>query len=157
MDDVDRLRLALAEIERSAAELPWARERPWRARTHVWAEPGLPVIDLHDLDVRLAGLALACAAEVGDSLASGSICLVTGRGRHSIGGGKLGPAVRSELRRLCADHGWEWRPGPPGRLLLIADRERAPAAATGRIGAGTWLLLALFVAAAIYACLGAPR
>lgn len=149
MDDVDRLRAALADIETSARMLRWADRRPWTVRTHVRWSGELPEVDLHDLDARHARLAVRAAAGV--RLATGAVRFVTGRGRHSKGpGGVLGHVVRGELKKLGEGRGWRVRPAGPARWLLVTDVRRAPAAATGELGWGMRLLfLAFLVAAAV--------
>lgn len=94
-DDLLGLQRALASIEARAVDLPWARERPWRARTHLDVADGRVALDLHDLSVRLAldALGLALALELG----TGALVLITGRGNHTGGRSTLRDAVLAEL------------------------------------------------------------
>lgn len=150
MDDVDRLREALSEVETSARMLRWADERPWTVRTHVHWSGDLPEIDLHDLDARHARLAVRASTTV--RLQTGALRYVTGRGRHSTGpGGVLGHVVRHELRKMAESRGWRIRPAGAARWLLITDPDNAPPSATGEFGWGMRLLLLGFAAAAVLA------
>jgi len=149
MDDVDRLRTALADVEASARMLRWSDRRPWTVRTHVHWSGDLPEIDLHDLDARHAREAVRAATTV--RLQTGAVRFVTGRGRHSRGPGVLGPVVRGELRRIGEGRGWRVRPAGPARWLLVTDVDRAPAAATGELGWGMRLLFLAFLVAAVVA------
>lgn len=127
--------------------LRWADKRPWRAETHIRWAGDLPEIDLHDLDARHARKAVQLAA--GQHLDTGAMRFVTGRGRHTLGpGGVLGGVVRGELVKLADGRDWIVRPSGPARWLLITDPERAPASATGALGAGFWLFMAGFALAA---------
>jgi len=145
----------LGEIEEAAKELDWAEERPWRRDTHLWIEQGVPVIDLHDLNVRL-GKAVVAQADF-DAVATGAVILVTGVGRHSMGSGSaLRRAVSGKLGHRAAASGWELRPLGSGRLLLVVDPQRAPRWVSGGLGWPLKLGIAAFVAAAVWVCLGAP-
>ncbi len=142
---------ALTSIEVKADKLPWASERPWRTETHLWAESGLPMVDLHDLGPALAKQVVATLGEEGEGLQTGAVCLITGRGRHSMGRAVLPQVVGEALQTLSAAHGWRMRSGAAGRMILITNELAAPRAATGALGPGFWLLAAGFGAAAIWA------
>ncbi|RME22100.1 MAG: hypothetical protein D6798_16625 [Deltaproteobacteria bacterium] len=155
-DDLARLKTALAPVERAAAGLPWADRRPWTTRSHVWLEGRLPVVDLHDLGARQARQAVDAVAAVAEELDAGAVCFVVGRGRHSVGGGKLGGVVRGALATHCrrsrgSRPRWSAHPGPAGRQILVIDAGRAPASATGRPGVLFWAGALLFLAAATFA------
>lgn len=150
-DDLDRLASALSPVQEHARGLRWARERPWQVGSHLWREGQLPVVDLHDLDVKGARQAVDAVALVAHELDSGAVAFVTGRGRHSVGKGKLGPAVQGALAQVCRERGWQHGPLRAGRQVLVVDPRRAPAAATGRLGWGFWLGAAAFAAAALVA------
>jgi len=152
MTDVERLQRSLASVERGAKELPWAKERPWRAETHVWAENRLPVVDLHDLGAKLAEKAVHRSAAVSTDLQAGAVCFVTGRGRRSIGPGVVRKVAEEELREYCHQRGCYYRPAGPGRLVLVVDPGRAPVSATGRLGIGFWLVVTLFLVAVVAIC-----
>lgn len=147
MRDVERLARALQPVEHDARALPWAKERPWRAATHVWAEGALPVVDLHDLGRRQAHDAVQIAAETAADLDAGAVAVITGRGRRSIGPSVVRAEAKDVLARFCAEQGGFFRPAGPGRWVLVVDPDRAPAAATGRLGWGFVLLLVAFAAA----------
>lgn len=123
---LDPLLRALREVEGEARELPWAHERAWRVETHVWTEEGVLVIDLHDLSVRLAELAVRQVGEVAGQLSVDRISFVTGVGRRSVGPPKLGRAVKGELARLCKKRGWSYAPGRSGRWELVLDGKGVP-------------------------------
>jgi hypothetical protein len=154
-DDVDRYRAGLAPIEVDAAGQRWAEERPWRVQTHIGAESGMAVVDLHDLSAAVARRAVR--EVIASPPAAGAVVFVFGRGRHTLGPSPvLRGVVVEELRRACSEEeAWSYRMMGPARTVWITDRARAPRAATGQWGLGEWLLLALFVVAAIVAVLGA--
>ena len=147
--DLPRLQRALRPVEREAATLPWAHERRWTTSTHVWLEGGLPVVDLHDLGVQAARLAVDCVAEEAEggqagALEAGAVCFVTGVGRRSVGPPKLGTAVAAALGHVARRRGWQHGPLSAGRMILVMDPARAPARATGRLGWPFWLGLLAF-------------
>jgi len=149
--DAERLVRALSPVERAARDLPWAKQRPWRGTTHVLVEGALPVVDLHDLGRRQAHRAVRIAAETAGVLDAGAVAVVTGRGRRSVGPGVLHAEAREVLADFCAEHGGYFRPAGPGRWVLVVDADRAPAAATGRLGWGCWFLVVAFATAALLA------
>ena len=156
-DDDVILRRTLSHIQEGARSLRWADERPWRVDGHIWLEHDLPVIDLHDLNVRLAREAVRAAAAAADQLRCGALCFVTGRGRHSMGPPALRGMVAAELRRACKKNpSWDQRAGHAGRWMLITDPSRAPRVATGQLGLVFWLGVVLFSALAIWALVGLP-
>jgi hypothetical protein len=156
-DDAARIRSNMASIEEGARTLRWAKERPWRGESHVWTEDGLPVVDLHDLNVRLAREAVRITLGIAADLECGAICFVTGRGRHSIGPPALRGMVASELRTGCAEHpSWSQRAGHAGRWMLITDPNRAPRVATGQLGPAFWTMVILFLCLAFWALVGLP-
>jgi len=153
VDDVERLRAALAGVEEEAKALPWANDRGWRTASHVWMEHGAPTIDLHDLNVKLANAAVEAVVELAPACESGGFVFVTGRGTHSLGGrSDLADSVASALDRHAREKGWGWRPSRAGRLVLVTDPARAPTVATGALplpivgGAVAFVLLALYFA-----------
>ncbi len=75
MDDVVRLREALAEIEVAARGLRWAKERPWRVASHVFWEAQLPTIDAHDLSAKLLKRVLNCVVSQSVPDTQGPKCL----------------------------------------------------------------------------------
>ena len=154
-EDLDRYRAALAPIEDDAKGQRWAKERPWRVDTHVGAASGMVVVDLHDLSAAVARRAVR--EVVASPPEAGAVVFVFGRGRHTLGPSQvLRNVVVRELRRVCAENeAWSYRMSGPARTVWITDRARAPRAATGEWGWGTWLLLAALVAAFVLAVLSA--
>ena len=150
MSDIERIRAALRTIETEADSLTWAESRPWRVETHVFAQGALPVVDLHDLNAKLARQAVRAVLEFAGELEAGAVRFVVGRGRHSMGpGGTLGKVVRKLLKRAVAERDWRFR-ADAATLTLITDPAKAPASATGDLGLGFWLLMGGFAAAALY-------
>jgi hypothetical protein len=149
--DVERYRGLLRAIEDEAREQSWARERPWRADSHVAAEGGVVVVDLHDLR---AGLARRAVREVLQHPSdTGAVVFVHGRERHTLGPTNvLRKVVTKELRRACLEQSaWSYRPLGPARVAWISDRDRAPRAVTGGGGWGLWILLLLLLLAFLLA------
>lgn len=147
MDEVSRYRKLLRSIEAETRDQPWANERPWRTKTHVWSEDGVVVVDLHDLG---AGIARKVVKAMLDEPAeAGAILLIHGRGRHTVGASQvLRNVVHKELKLACAERSdWSFRMVGSGRTAWISDRKRAPRSVTGDWGLGTWSGLAALVAA----------
>ncbi len=102
-----------------------------------------PVVDLHDLSLRL-GVAVVDTLEVlGPELQCGEIRLITGRGRHTGGVSRLRDAVFGALRDVAGRKGWEVRQDGPGRLHLVLDPELVAARRTSPL---VWLLVAVLTA-----------
>jgi hypothetical protein len=154
-EDLARYRAALAPIEDDAKGQRWAEQRPWRVETHVGAESGMVVVDLHDLSAAIARKAVRVVLERPPE--AGAVVFVFGRGRHTLGPSQvLRSVVVRELRRVCEDEeAWSYRMIGSARTAWITDRSRAPRAATGEWGWGTWLWMALLVAAFVLAVLSA--
>ena len=152
MAALSTVRKALASVEKAAKDQPWAKERPWRARTHVVDEGGVVVVDLHDLKANLAKRAVQLVVERGPPEA-GALVFVVGRGRNSVGpGGVLGKVVRSELGGVCAKQaGWSVRMVGPARVAWITDRRKAPKHVLGGGGVGITLLWLALIAAFLFA------
>ena len=145
----------LPALEADAAGQRWAEERPWRVATHVGAESGVAVVDLHDLSAAVARKAVR--EVLAEPPAAGAVVFVFGRGRHTLGPSQvLRNVVVKELRRACAEEeAWSYRMVGAARTVWITDRGRAPRAATGAWGPGTWLLFALLLLALVVAVLHA--
>lgn len=106
--DVKRLRAALGAVERQARTLPWAGSPgdgdTWTTRDYVRVEGSLAVVDLHDLDRRLAIEAVSVILQQRGDLGP-ELRLITGRGRHSKGGkGVLRAAVIDVLQDAGVAH-----------------------------------------------------
>ena len=150
--DVQRLRAGLLDIADRARTLSWNAERPWTPPTHVWGEKGSPVVDLHDLSVKLGVACVDAVLEQADALKSGAVIWVIGRGSHSLGGkSPLRAAVQDRLLEAAEERGWRLRAGAPGRLVLVLDEGKATAAAGGRLGLVAWGAILLFVASLAWA------
>jgi hypothetical protein len=156
LDDAARIAGWLVDVEQTARQQRWDAERPWRTATHIWLEDLLPVVDLHDLGARPARRAAEVVAARAAELDAGAVVFVTGRGRHSAGQPVLGEVVQAALAARVAADGGSFGPRGAGRIALVVDPERAPAAATGRLSLGVWLLVFSFAVAALWVCLGMP-
>lgn len=149
--DLQRIQTALAPVEYAARSLPWSRERPWAAASHLRQGGDIPSVDLHDLNVKLGRQAVRRVADMAHELDAGAVHFITGRGRHAISGRSvLRQVVGEELVRICQDNHWDFSPTGAGRFTLVVDPARAPREA-GRLGWGCWLGIAAFSAALIYA------
>ncbi|MCA9490114.1 MAG: Smr/MutS family protein [Myxococcales bacterium] len=155
MADLRRYRSLLAGVERRARDLPWADQRPWRAKTHVEEAGGVVVVDLHDLNAGAARDAVrAVLAEEPDA---GAVVFVHGRGRHSDGRGPvLHHVVGQELRKSGTGR---IRALGPARVAWITDDRRAPGHVVGEWGC-LWrlvfALLLLAMAVGLWAALFGP-
>ena len=126
--------------------MPWAKERRWCTTSHVGHQGKRPVIDLHDLSVRLALDVVAILEAEASSLESGCVILITGRGRHTGGRSVLRDAVLARLAKNETTLGWRTVPEGPGRVRIEMDDARARASAPG-LGALFWGFIALLVGA----------
>jgi len=154
--DLVTLQEALQHVAIAAEHLPWAGERAWTPRTHLGATRGLPVIDLHDLSVRLALDTLESAIEL--DLSTGGLVLITGRGNHTGGRSKLRDAVMHALRERAESGQLVFHPLGPGRVEVVLDSERRSRARPG-MGLLFWLfvaLIALAIASSLYPMLQKP-
>lgn len=150
--DVRRIQHALSRIERDAKKLPWAKERRWKADTHVWGEDGLPVVDLHDLSVALGRKVTERVIKL--TIGTGAVSFVTGQGKNSVGPPQMKGAVSSILMKAVdKNEGWSFRPDGPGRYVLIIDPDKAPRVAQTSLPVGFWLLIAAFLGALLFAIL----
>lgn len=156
MDEDDRQRLvaALAEVEQQARELPWAKERPWRAAEQVRYVESVPTVDLHGLSVRLGELAASSVLDEVPRLDARAAMFITGRGRHTGGISPLKETVNRLAVATAREKGWAASPRGPGRMLVVADAKRAPSAASGRLPIGFWLVVALVLAGLAFAFFG---
>lgn len=154
--DVQRLRRSLASLSREAKDQRWDGERPWRARTHVWDEQGVVVVDLHDLKVALAKKVVDRVVDCAGDLEGGAVIFVTGVGRHSAGKAVLPDVVAGKLQAVAAERGWTARPGPAGRQVLVLDAERAPSHLRGGVSWAAAAMLLFMVLAAVWLCAGRP-
>lgn len=150
--DVRRIQKALGRVERDARKQPWAKERPWKTETHVWVEDGLAVVDLHDLSVTLGKKATERVIKL--KIDSGAVSFITGQGKNSIGPGQMKSAISSILMKAVKRNtDWGFRPDGMGRYILITDPLKAPRVAQTSLPGGFWILIALFIAALMFAFL----
>lgn len=145
MGSLGAVREALAGVEREAARLPWAGERPWRARERATLTHGVLTLDLHDLSVRLALEAVERARVAGEDF--GGMLMITGRGRHSGGASPLRQAVLEQLQA----RGEPYSQPNLGRVEVTWD-SRKLSRARGGLGAIFWIVAALFATAALTTC-----
>ena len=109
------------------------------------------MVDLHDLNVKLALAAVDAVGSIAEMLDAGAVGFVTGRGHHSVVAPAMADAVRSRLGKIARRSGWSLGLARAGRFVLIVDPRRAPPAATGGINGFLWAFGALFGLAAGYA------
>ncbi len=134
--DCTWLERALGDIEARSARLVWHREAGtrWEAAERVdveWSDAlgALPRVDLHGLDQRLAGEAVALVLAGRSHLRAPAVRFVTGSGTHSTDGrGVLGEVVETcvgDVRgvSLHPSGGLPWRD-----VILTATPARAGAA-----------------------------
>jgi hypothetical protein len=152
LGDVHRFQQSLGRVERDARKLPWASERQWKTDTHLWAEDGVPVVDLHDLSVSLGRKVTERVIKM--TISAGAVVFITGQGRNSIGPAQMKGAVASILSDAVASNaGWSFRPDGPGRFVLITDPERAPRVAQTSLPIGFGMLIAALASALLFAIL----
>ncbi len=148
--DVELLAEATRHVEERAKQLPWADKRPWKTSSHIWLERGVPTLDLHDLGQSLAQEVLRITVLSTEKMTCGAVMVITGAGKHSVGNHSVIKAmVADQLRVLSQTRDWEFSPRGPGKFLLVYDREKAPPAARGELGAGFWLVVLVFLAATL--------
>ena len=109
------LRELLGEFEERARRQHWDGERPWRVETHVGWDGPLPTIDLHDAGAGLSKQVMRAVLQEAERLQTGALCMVTGRGSHSLGPAVLRGLVRKEILRSGRARGWQLRPAGQSR------------------------------------------
>ena len=138
MDDIERIQSVLKQVASEAMQLSWYQERPWRTDTHVWMHKGLPMVDLHDLNTKLAKKTLRLLIREAEAINAGAICFITGVGRGSIGGPTIRNMSIGILGDKAAAKGWGFHPMGDGRLVIIIDPEKAPPISTGQMSPFLW-------------------
>jgi len=123
----------LWDIPREAKQLPWADQRAWTLKTHLWLEHDMLVIDLHDLSVKLANKVIKKICRKADKWDVGCICFVTGVGKNSEDKAKIRPMAIGLLQDISDQKGWELLSGTQGRLSVILDEQRAPQQVTAKL------------------------
>ncbi|MEZ4317360.1 MAG: Smr/MutS family protein [Myxococcota bacterium] len=139
-DDLHRLAAELESVAEGARALPWAATRPWSPRTHLSSENGLPLVDLHDLSVRLALDAVRRTLDA--ELDTGGCTFMTGRGKHTGGHSRLRAAVEGELLQRQSAGACRVRPVGPARFEVVLSEDRVRTARPG-MGLLFWLFVAL--------------
>lgn len=139
----------LWEIPREAKSLPWADKRAWAFKTHLWFENDMLVVDLHDLNVKLARKVIKKIIRKAEKWDVGCVCFVTGVGKHSDDKAKIRPMAIGLLQDISSDKGWRLLSGTQGRLSVILDEERAPQEVTAKLSKtmmfGVYIFLALIL------------
>ena len=130
---IDKMKDELWDMERKAAALPWANLRKWTFATHVWEEQEMLVVDLHDLNVKLAKQVLKKTCQLASQMDYGCICFVTGQGNKSEGKPKIRPMAIEIVGEISEKKGWRISSGTQGRLSIILDEDRAPASVTSKL------------------------
>ena len=156
--DVQNLYSILKRIEERAKVLRWAKDRPWKRSTHIWYEGELLVVDLHDLNSKLAKESVESCLDAAKKFQTGALCFVTGIGKNSPGNfAKNREMVYKILqKRLQKNTEWEIHSPGMGRLILVFNKENAPKAATGQLStelkAGMVLFGFLLVLSMLHSC-----
>jgi hypothetical protein len=130
---MEQLRDELWEMERKAEKMPWANRRKWTFSTHLWEESEMLVVDLHDLNVKLAKEVIRKTLRVAPTLDFACICFVTGKGNKSDGKEKIRPMAIDVAGEISQKKGWRLSSGTQGRLSVIIDEDRAPAVVTSKL------------------------
>ena len=81
--DLNHVFSILKRVEEKAKTLRWSKTRPWKRSTHVWYESELLVVDLHDLNTKLAKETIHQCLDTLDKFETGALCFVTGMGKNS--------------------------------------------------------------------------
>jgi hypothetical protein len=132
-DSISKLKDELWDIEDKASRLPWANLRCWKFDTHLWVEQSMLVIDLHELNVKLAKQVIKKTSQIATSMEYACICFVTGQGNKSQGKAKIRPMAIEVVGEVALKKGWKLTSGTQGRLTIILDEERAPAVVTSKL------------------------
>lgn len=137
---------AFKEIEADARELRWADQRPWKTSSHLRIEDGVVVLDLHDLNARLARRAVDRLIELAPKATTGAVVVVTGRGLHSRGKAILPRLAHERMSGAARTNGWRVYIPRAGRIALITDEAKAPSWLTEQTHPWMWLMAALILA-----------
>ena len=143
--DIEKMIRVLGKIESQAAQLRWAKNRPWTMKTHIWFENSLPMVDLHDLNTKLSKQCIKKILPLGTDFQSGAVCFITGIGKNS----NLKPATRNMalnlLQKEAQKNKWDVQLQGMGRIVVVFDEEKAPAAAKGKLSKTFWIATIGFV------------
>jgi hypothetical protein len=124
--DIERVSKSLKSVVSAAKSLDWAQGRPWTTATHIWDENGVVVVDLHDLNAKLAKAVIGELEHIADRLVGGGLIFITGQGRHSMGVPVIKKIATGMLIRMEGERGWRSRDLGAGRMLLVVDESRIP-------------------------------
>ncbi len=154
MDDVERIREALAGVQTSSRERRRPGSTPWLVKTHVGWVRQVPTIDLSLLGgARLARRLVREVQRLTGDLDTGAVAFITGSGSagpHSA----VGTAVREELTKICGEReAWTFVATSHTQYTFIYDATRAPIAATNELGTLYYLLAGGFGLAVVLAVL----
>jgi len=103
------------------------------------------MVDLHDLNTKIARNCVKSILEQHESIETGAVCFITGVGKNS----NKQPAMRSMVLKLlhkqAKKKGWEVQLQGMGRIIIIFDATKAPASATGQLPKVFWVAAAVFI------------
>jgi hypothetical protein len=156
--DLKHIYSILKRVEEKSKTLRWAKDRPWKRSTHIWYEGALLVIDLHDLNTKLAKESIEHCLDTIKKFETGALCFVTGIGKNSAGNLAKNREMVCKLlsKRAKKNEEWEVHSHGMGRTVLIFNKEKAPSSATGRISTelkvGMVLFLFLLVLSSLHNC-----
>lgn len=144
--DVLHLFSILKHVEDRSKLLKWSKTRPWSRGTHIWYESELLVIDLHDLNAKLAKETIHRCLDTLDTFETGALCFVTGMGKNSPGNfAKNRKMVMGLLQKKARkEESWSIHSQGMGRVTLVFDAQRAPRSATGQLSPELKLGIGLF-------------
>ena len=153
--DIHHLFSILQNVEEKSKILKWAKTRPWRRSTHLWYESELLVIDLHDLNTKLAKETVLKCLDTLDQFETGALCFVTGMGKNSPGNfAKNRKMVLNLLtKKSRKNESWDIHSPGMGRITLVFNQERAPRSATGQLAPGLKFGIGLFAFMLIFSML----
>ena len=144
-----KLRDELWDMEEKASRLPWANVRQWKFQTHMWEEGSMLVLDLHDLNVKLAKEVIKKTCQIASSMEYACICFVTGQGNKSEDKAKIRPMAIEVLGEISQRKGWRISSGTQGRVTIILDEDNAPPVVTNKLSStvvvGIYLFLGIIV------------
>lgn len=121
----------LWDIPKKSKNLPWAMQRKWTFKSHIWMEDGeVLVLDLHDLSVPLARQVVTKTLKTVSQVSS--ICFITGQGKNSTDGPKILPATMEIAKKQSDKKGWEVHT-QPGRVYVVINPEQAPTFVTNSL------------------------
>ncbi|MAA79605.1 MAG: hypothetical protein CL916_10130 [Deltaproteobacteria bacterium] len=153
--DVVHLFSILKQVEERSKILKWAKTRPWRRSTHIWYESELLVVDLHDLNTKLAKESIHQCLDTLDEFETGALCFVTGMGKNSPGNVAKNRKMVMNLLRKKARKKESWSIHSPGmgRITLVFNPDKAPRSATGQLAPELKFAIGLFAFMLVFSML----